>query len=167
MVEITLPRLVDRKEDLPLLHRYLLNKFATQYRKDIQGITRRAQVRLANHRWPGNVRELENVIGNACMMVEGPVIDIPDLPEPLRSQTDTLIADEETPPTLEHIQQRYILEMLERMGGNKVRTAEALGIGRATLYEILAKIRPTNTAQIENEHGSSEEPKLRIHRRAR
>jgi len=62
MVEITLPRLVDRKEDLPLLERYFIEKFATQYNKPIRGMTRRARALLGRRDWPGNVRELENVI---------------------------------------------------------------------------------------------------------
>jgi DNA-binding NtrC family response regulator len=69
MVEIFLPPLNDRKEDLPLLQRHLLTRFSKQYNKEIQGITRRAQACLASYSWPGNVRELENIIGNACMMV--------------------------------------------------------------------------------------------------
>jgi len=84
MVEIRLPGLVDRREDLPLLERYFLRKFAAEYNKPLSGMTRRAQSRMANYFWPGNVRELENVIGNACMMVDGTVIDVGDLPEPIR-----------------------------------------------------------------------------------
>jgi len=68
MVEIKVPSLEDRKEDLPLLERHLIAKFASQYGKEIHALTRRAQIRLAMHSWPGNVRELENVIGHACMM---------------------------------------------------------------------------------------------------
>src|SRR5581483_2282506 len=85
MVEVELPKLMDRREDLPLLQRHFLEKFAAQYSKPVSGMTRRAQARLASYTWPGNVRELENVIGSAAIMVEGPVIDIRDFPEPLRS----------------------------------------------------------------------------------
>jgi DNA-binding NtrC family response regulator len=65
MVEIPLPRLTDRREDLLLLERHFLDKFAAEYKKPVAGITRRAQTRMAIYSWPGNVRELENVIGNA------------------------------------------------------------------------------------------------------
>src|SRR5207249_3639585 len=71
MVSIKLPSLSQRKEDLPLLERYFLEKFAEQYSKPVRGLTRRAQAVLARHSWPGNVRELENVLGGACMMAEG------------------------------------------------------------------------------------------------
>src|ERR1700682_3592214 len=79
MVEIQVPRLADRKEDLPLLERHFIAKFAAQYKKDIRGLTHRAQVRLSMHVWPGNVRELENVLGHASMMAMGDTIDVPHL----------------------------------------------------------------------------------------
>jgi len=154
MVELTLPPLADRKEDLPLLQRYLVSKFATRYRKDIQGITRRAQSCLARHSWPGNVRELENVIGNASMMVHGIVIDIDDLPESLRRQPAQRVESDTGILTLEQIEQRHVLDVLHRVGGNKVRAAEALGIGRNTLYDILSRMK--TPASIDRE---SEEPK--------
>jgi DNA-binding NtrC family response regulator len=71
VVEVTLPRLANRKEDLPLLQRHFLERFAAQYSKEISGITRRGQALLARYHWPGNVRELENVIGSACMLAQG------------------------------------------------------------------------------------------------
>lgn len=66
-VEISLPRLADRKEDLPLLQRHFLRCYVAEYNKEISGMTRRAQSRLAVYHWPGNIRELENVISSACM----------------------------------------------------------------------------------------------------
>ena len=68
MVELQVPPLADRREDLPLLERHFVAHFAKQYQKQIRGLTHRAQILLSMHGWPGNVRELENVIGNACMM---------------------------------------------------------------------------------------------------
>ena len=71
MIEIQLPCLVDRKEDLPLLQQHFLRHFSARYGKEFKGISRRAQILLARHMWPGNVRELENVIGMACIMAQG------------------------------------------------------------------------------------------------
>ncbi len=85
MVEIHTPRLAERMEDLPLLTRHFVDKFARQYGKPIRGLTQRAQIVLARHSWPGNVRELENVIGRACMMSMAEIIDVADLP-PLLQQ---------------------------------------------------------------------------------
>jgi len=116
MVEIPLPSLGQRREDLPLLQRFFIEKFAADYGKSIAGLTRRAQTRMATYPWPGNIRELENVIGNACMMVEGSVIDIDDLPESLRAPArDDLSADTTFLP-LDELQRRHILRVLQAVG---------------------------------------------------
>src|SRR5581483_679745 len=141
VVEIALPVLANRREDLPLLERYFIEKFSKEYRKPIAGLVRRAQTRLATYSWPGNVRELENVIGNACMMTDGNLIDIADLPERLRMPLSQDVGGDETFLSLEELQRRHILRVLERVGGSKVRAAEILGIGRATIYQILSKIK--------------------------
>ena len=137
MVELHLPRLRDRKEDFPLLLRHFTQKFAAAYNKPISGITRRAQALLARYSWPGNVRELENVLGNACMMVAGSVIDANDLPSYLSAGTP--LPKQDGLLTLEEIQKRHILRVLEQVGNNKARAAEILDISRATLYSFLAK----------------------------
>lgn len=141
IMEINLPSLASRGEDLPLLQRYFLQKFAAEYRKPIAGLTRRAQARLATHTWPGNIRELENVIGHACMMVEGDLIDIDDLPEGLQTPGDTDTVHGEPLLSLEEVQKQHILRVLEAVGGHKARAAEILGIGRATIYQMLSKMR--------------------------
>src|SRR5579864_1332032 len=79
MVEVAVPRLAERKEDLPLLERHFVARFAAQYSKPIRGLTHRAQIVLSLHSWPGNVREMENVIGHAAMMTMSELIDIVDL----------------------------------------------------------------------------------------
>jgi DNA-binding NtrC family response regulator len=137
MVEITMPRLADRKEDLPLLQRHFLERFAAQYSKEISGITRRGQALLARYHWPGNVRELENVIGSACMLAHGPVIDINDFPEHIR--TGTAPDPDDDLVSLEAVEHRHVLRVLAAVDGNKNRAAEILGISRATLYNILGK----------------------------
>jgi DNA-binding NtrC family response regulator len=138
MVEIPLPRLTDRREDLPLLERHFLERFAAEYQKPVAGITRRAQTRMAIYSWPGNIRELENVIGNACMMVDGKVIDIRDLPEPVRGQSEDVAPEDEIMMSLQELQKRHVMRVLEHVGGNKSQAAEMLGISRATIYQLLA-----------------------------
>jgi DNA-binding NtrC family response regulator len=146
MVEIKLPGLAERREDLPLLERYFLDKFAAEYRKPVSGMTRRAQTRLAMYSWPGNVRELENVIGNACMMVDGIVIDVRDLPESIRGQSRDLTVQDDTMISLEELQKRHMIRVLERVGGNKSQAAEILGVSRATIYQLLGQLRPRSSA---------------------
>jgi DNA-binding NtrC family response regulator len=151
VVEISLPLLASRREDLPLLERYFIEKFSGEYNKPIAGLVRRAQSRLATYTWPGNVRELENVIGNACMMAENELIDIADLPEKLRQSTNDEFGADETLLPLDELQRRHILRVLDRVGGNKARAAEILGIGRATIYQLLSRMqtgtKDKNTAE--------------------
>jgi len=148
MVEIQVPSLEERKEDLPLLERHLIAKFASQYGKDIRGLTRRAQIRLALHSWPGNVRELENVIGHACMMTLGDTIDLPDLPPYLltggqigTNPGDTAIAAEaeSITGTLEEQERTLILRAMQAADGNQSQAARTLRIGRDALRYKLKK----------------------------
>lgn len=138
MVELALPPLAERKEDLPLLMRHFLEHFSAQYKKPLRGITRRAQAVLARYSWPGNVRELENVLGNACMMAEGDTIDVRDLPERRRNPLPQDVAEEQGLFSLDEIQRRHARRVVQRIGGNKVEAAKVLGISRATLYRLLA-----------------------------
>jgi DNA-binding NtrC family response regulator len=137
MVEIHLPRLSERKEDLPLLTRHFVEQFAAEYGRTIRGLTPRAEILLARHSWPGNVRELKSVLGNACMMADGDVIDVRDLPEQLRSRAAEQSAAEDDLLPLAEMERRYVLRVLESVGGNKVRAAKILGINRATVYRIV------------------------------
>lgn len=137
MVQIKLPALAQRKEDLPLLEQYFIKRFALQYGKHVNGITRRAQAMLSKHTWTGNVRELENVLGSACMMTESETIDVRDLPEYIRDKQPSEAQDEKTVTTLEQMEKSHALRILESVGGNKVRAAELLGVSRTKLYRIL------------------------------
>ncbi len=141
VIDIPLPALASRREDIPLLVRHFVEKFAAEYRKPIAGLARRAQLRMAAYPWPGNVRELENVIGNACMMGDDNLIDIGDLPERFRERFAGEVSADDTLLSLEEVQRRHILRVLEGVGGNKARAAEVLGIGRATIYEMLSKMK--------------------------
>jgi len=140
MVELRLPPLADRKEDLPLLYRHFLARFGAQYNKEIRGLTRRAQALLSHYSWPGNVRQLENVLSSASMMAQEDRIDVRDLPAQLREAVaEPSEANEPEVLTLAEVERKHALRVLDTLGGNKVRTAEALGISRATLYRILGE----------------------------
>jgi DNA-binding NtrC family response regulator len=141
VVEISVPSLNQRKEDLPMLQRHFLEKYCALYKKDITGITRRAQARLAGHNWPGNVRELENVISGSCIMAVDKVIDLPDLPELFRNPAAGVEGSEEELLPMEELQRRHLLRVLERVHGNKARAAEILGVGRNTIYQMLSRMR--------------------------
>ena len=142
MIEIHLPRLADRKEDLALLERFMIDKYAAQYGKQINGITRRAQTCLASYSWPGNIRELENVISLAIMMTEGNLIDLDDLPKAMLSADSEPISQDEPFLSFEELQRRHLKRVLDHVKGDKTRAAEILGISRSTLYNILSRIQP-------------------------
>jgi DNA-binding NtrC family response regulator len=155
MVEIHVPALAERMEDLPLLTRHFLDKFARQYGKQIHSITRRAEIVLARHHWPGNVRELENVIGHGCMMAMGDAVDVPDLPENLRhappagpgaTETTlpamaekTVVANDSTSLSLEEHEKHLLTSALMEAGGNQSEAARQLRIGRDALRYKMKK----------------------------
>jgi transcriptional regulator with PAS, ATPase and Fis domain len=143
MVEIHVPALAERKEDLPLLTKYFLDRFSTQFRKDIRGLTQRAQVVIARHNWPGNVRELENVLGHGVMMAMAGTIDIQDFPDYLRyPQRAAEGAEAVVPPaedTFADHEKRLIVEALERANGNQSQAARSLRLGRDALRYKMQK----------------------------
>jgi DNA-binding NtrC family response regulator len=136
-VELKVPSLAQRPEDLPLLERHFLKAFAAQYNKTVSGLTRRAQTVLARYPWPGNIRELQNVIEHACMMTESDVIDVRDLPERVQNQAAAADADYEVLMSIDQLERRHAQRVLDHVGGNKVRAAEVLGISRTHLYQLL------------------------------
>jgi transcriptional regulator with PAS, ATPase and Fis domain len=147
MVEIDLPRLADRREDLSLLQRFFVDQFAEQYSKPLKGITPRAQIVLNRYPWPGNVRELKSVLGSACMMAEGDMVDVRDLPERIRTRAaETKDEQSNELLTLAEVERRHVLRVLEQVGGNKVQAAKILGINRATVYRIVNEQDPGEEA---------------------
>ena len=143
MVEIELPRLADRREDLSLLQRFFVEQFSAQYGKPLKGITPRAQVVLARYPWPGNIRELRSVLGSACMMADAEMVDVRDLPERIcvrAAETKNDDSNELLP--LAEVERRHVLRVLEQVGGNKVQAARILGINRATVYRIVNEPDP-------------------------
>jgi DNA-binding NtrC family response regulator len=143
MVEIQAPRLADRKEDLPLLQRHFVARFATQYKKDIRGITHRAQIRLSQHSWPGNVRELENVIGHAAMMTQGDMLDTQDLPPYLHAPEPDAGSTAAAPPasgTLAEAERAHIVRVLRETGGVVSTAATVLGVPRTTLNALMGRL---------------------------
>lgn len=139
MMEISLPGLSERTDDLPLLERYFLESFSALYQKRLRGLTHRAKTILNRYPWPGNVRELENVLGYACMMANGEIIDIPDLPEHLRGRTDYSRVENEELLPLAELGRRHVLRVLDHVNGKKALAAQILGVGRTTLYRFLAR----------------------------
>ncbi len=152
MVEISVPSLAERKEDLPLLIRHFVDRFAREYGKAIRGVTPRARLALERHAWPGNVRELENALGHACMMAEGDEIDVGDLPPPVLGSEASPAATSGSVPfspaagqaaeadgSLAEHERQLVVIALERAKGNQSLAARALGIGRDALRYKMKK----------------------------
>ena len=140
-IEIHVPSLAERLEDIPMLVQYFLKKYNAAYGKTFQGFTRRAQAVLLQHDWPGNVRELENVISSAAITSTTDFIDVNDLPEHLQRPTGHTGKLEENwrPLPLEEVRRIHIQRVLEMCGGNRVRASQILGIGRTSLYRYLKR----------------------------
>ncbi len=145
VIQLQLPPLRERREDIPLLVAHFLRQHADEPATPM-ALDEEAMQCLTNYSWPGNVRELENVIERAITLSQGDVITIEDLPSRLRQSHDTppLSADELNDlfsglPNLDEIERRYILHVLEATGNNRKRTAEILGINRKTLYRMAAR----------------------------
>ena len=146
-IEIRVPGLAERTEDIPILVRYFLKKYSELYGKPFQGLTRRAQIVLLHHEWPGNVRELENVISSAAITTTSEFIDVNDLPANLRKPEGRIGPVEENwrPLPLDEIRRIHIKRVLDMCEGNRVRAAQILGIGRTSLYRFLKRQEKHNS----------------------
>jgi DNA-binding NtrC family response regulator len=147
VIQLHLPPLRNRSDDIPLLVSHFLRKLAEDGKPPIT-IDEAAIQSLTEYPWPGNVRELENVIERAVTLSQGTRITVEDLPF-----TNRLNGSVNTPPlsfddlaelfaglpSLDEIERRYILHVLEATGSNRKRTAEILGINRKTLYRMAAR----------------------------
>jgi DNA-binding NtrC family response regulator len=140
-IEIRVPGLAERPEDIPLLVQHFLKKYSQAYGKPLLGLSRRAQLVLLQHGWPGNVRELENVISSAGITASADFIDVGDLPAHLQKPRHRPGAVEEhwRPLPLDEVRRIHIERVLEMCRGNRVRAAHVLGIGRTSLYRFLKR----------------------------
>ena len=135
VVEIVLPPLRDRKDDIPRLVRFFLDKYGRREGLQDVRITQEALQKLMKHHYPGNVRELENLIEGALALTTDLVIDPGDLllPESSVSAAGELTTDF---PSLNELQRRYAARVLAHTGGNISKAARILGIDRKTLYRM-------------------------------
>jgi DNA-binding NtrC family response regulator len=136
VVIINLPPLRERREDIPLLIERFLKAASAKAMKQVD-LTPAAVESLASYHWPGNVRELENMIERLVVFSRGSRIDVGDLPATVTPRAPALerrLFDDL--PTLEEIERRYLLHVLEQVGHNRTRAAEVMGIDRRTLYRM-------------------------------
>ncbi len=134
-IEIHLPPLRERREDVPLLARHFLEQHAQRYRKRLTGFDAAAMQLLLDHGWPGNVRELDHSVERAVLMAQGDTIGARDLG--LRASREAASRLEDM--SLEDVEGFLIKKALARYGGNVSQAAKALGLSRSALYRRLQR----------------------------
>ena len=161
VVPLSVPPLRERAEDIPLLVNHFLRKYNRELSKRIEGVAPDALACLQEYSWPGNVRELQNVIERCLALVEGPTIQLEDLP------VDLMFPDPggrarpaETLPlreACEQFERQIVLRVLQRVGGNQSEAARLLDLHRNTLKLKLAKwkMRPSDAERM---NSSAQEP---------
>ncbi len=140
VIPLHVPRLRDRRNDIPLLARHFLQRFAANQGKQIDGFSPEAMHLLLDYSWPGNVRELENSIEHATVMTKEGRIEPQHLPTTLQTSSSASAQAGRTTTMIEH-ERRLLQEAMEESGWNKKEAAQNLGISRSTLYEKLKKYR--------------------------
>ncbi len=134
-VEINLPALRDRREDIPLLALHFLNRSRTRYRKQVSGFSPASMQQMMQYAWPGNVRELEHMVERAVLLCRGEEIEPADFAITAARQAAPLFDN----MSIDEVEALLIRKMLRRCDGNISQAAEALGLSRAALYRRIEK----------------------------
>ena len=149
IIEIRVPELSERKEDIPLLARHFMNKYNQEFHRRIKGIDSDAVKTLMQYEWKGQVRELENVIERSVLLCEGDYIKKSDLPVGLQHSNNApagngdLFGIENLDDSLAEFEKRHIIHILSMLNGNKSEAARRLGIDPSTLYRKMEKYQIT------------------------
>ncbi len=138
---LRVPALRQRREDIPVLVKHFMQQSNKELETNFESVAPDIMRKLVNYNWPGNVRELRNVVSQMCVEDEGSVLSGEGLPDTLRATTDLVAAG---PPnlagmTMADVEKLHIMNTLRMFGGNRERTAKALGIGARTLYRKLSE----------------------------
>jgi len=132
VINITMPPLRARRDDIPLLINHFIQYFAKHYNRDVTEFDAESMKQLRAYDWPGNVRELRNLVERHIALADEPELHLQDLNP--NKESDQIDADE---PSLHLLEIRYILKTLERFDGNRETTAKTLGINKSTLWRKL------------------------------
>ena len=137
VVNIHIPPLRERKEDIPLLVAVFLKEFALENDRRIEALEPKARMILYNYSWPGNVRELRNCIESSVVMSKSSILTVDDLPPQIRGDSEANVIRLSTGMSLADAEKEVIRSTVAAQKGNKSRAAEVLGIGRKTLHRKL------------------------------
>jgi two-component system, NtrC family, response regulator HydG len=135
-VEIALPPLRERRDDIPLLTEHFLNIFKKKFEKGIEGFSDEVVSSFMNHSWPGNIRELEHAVEHACALTHDRIIRLDHLPPEFRSVGNVKRSHEEI---VDANEMGRILKALDNADWNKAKAARLLGISRQTIYRKISE----------------------------
>jgi transcriptional regulator with PAS, ATPase and Fis domain len=141
VVEINVPPLRERKEDIPELAEYFIKKYAEYNNFKVKGITPEALEALSSYPFPGNIRELENIIQRVLVLSTGGKIDIKDLPYEIQTGKAGKAGKEGLQGKKDDYEKKMIVKALEETGGNKAKAAKALKVSRAALMAKIKKYK--------------------------
>jgi transcriptional regulator with PAS, ATPase and Fis domain len=157
VVRLSLPPLRERAEDVAELAKHFLARYTRDHRS--HDLSSEALEKLTRYRWPGNVRELQNCIERAVALAQFDQIGVDDLPEKIRDYRMSRISVESNDPAellpMEEVERRYILKVLEAVGGNKTLAAQVLGFDRRTLYRKLDRVREPSGREARSSSGGA------------
>ncbi|MCW9089064.1 MAG: sigma-54 dependent transcriptional regulator [Gammaproteobacteria bacterium] len=141
VIDIDLPPLRERRQDIPLLANFFLSRHALKLGKNVTGMSTRVLGALMRHDWPGNIRELENVVLRMAIMTSGKKIDEDVLPSEFATEVgaSTTALDFISPQSLEEVEAYFIRKTLREQGGDRALTAEILGIDKSTLWRKMKR----------------------------
>jgi DNA-binding NtrC family response regulator len=143
VVRIDLPPLRSRGNDILVLAQHFVQQFARSSDKEVRGLSSAVAEKLLGYAWPGNVRELQNCVERAVALTRYEQLVVEDLPEKIRNYRSTQLVlggdDPSELPPMEEVERRYVLRVLEAVGGNKTLAAQILGFDRKTLYRKLER----------------------------
>jgi two-component system response regulator AtoC len=130
VMPVALPPLRERKGDVPLLAKYYIDRFNTEFRKRVRGLSAAAGDTLEHYGWPGNVRELKNAIERAMLLVEGDLLEPEHFTTLTRSVSPTQFRLPAEGVNLDDVERQLLMQALERAGGNQTQAAQLLGLNR-------------------------------------
>ena len=139
IIEINLPSLSERKEDIPILVQHFVRKYNYELKRKVLGVDNETMKALMNYQWKGEVRELENVIERAVLLCEGDYITMKDLPPQAQAETGNIYSDE-LKAAVRNFEKQHISSLLKRMNNDKNKTTKILGIGLSSLYRKMDEL---------------------------
>jgi DNA-binding NtrC family response regulator len=143
VIPIHLPPLRERKEDIPILANHFLNKYSSEFGKNIKGIKKDTLALMGSYEWPGNIRELQNLIERLCVLCKNEYIDKTMLPPEIRGEgdCDPKAEEENLHKAVQKFEAEFIQNALKKAGGKKGKAAKLLGIHRNTLIQLEKRLR--------------------------